>query len=149
MASPQPRLYTEEEQEEQEGGKVKITAEEAVGIEDNIIAGEEEEEGIKEEDGEGIKVEEVEDTIIEGVEGEATTTAGTAVMEAEVGDTAMAGAGAGVTITEVRDSIRTVVKAGSTPGWWRTPGRSWRAPLPMRSTVRRTRARAGPITPGR
>ena len=141
MASPLLHLYTEAE-----GGKVKAMAEEAVGIEDNIIAGEEE--VIKVEEGEeGIKVEEAEDTIIEGVEGEATTTAGTAVMEAEVGDTAMAGAG--VTITEVRDSIRTVVKAGSTPGWWRTPGRSWRAPLRMRSTVRRTRARAGPITPGR
>ena len=141
MDSPRPRLCTEAE-----GGKVKAMAEEAVDIEDNLIAGEEEEEG----EAEGIaliKVEEVEDTIIEGVEGEALTTAGTAVMEAEVGDTAVAGAGA--TITEVRVSIRTAERAGSTPGWWRTPGRSWRAPLRMRSTVRRTRARAGPITPGR
>ena len=141
MASPQPRLYTEE------GGKVKAMAEEAVGIEDNIIAGEEEAEGIKEVVAEVIKVEEVEDTIIEDVEGEATTTAGRGTGD-EVGVTAMAGAGVTI-ITEVRVSIRTVVRAGSTPGWLRTPGRSWRAPLPMRSTVRRTRARAGPITPGR
>ena len=144
MDSPRPRLCTEAE-----GGKVKAMAEEAVDIEDNLIAGEEEAEGIKEEEGEGVGIPliKVEDTIIEGVEGEALTTAGMAVMEAEVGDTAMAGAGA--TITEVRVSIRTAERAGSTPGWWRTPGRSWRAPLRMRSTVRRTRARAGPITPGR
>ena len=119
-------------------------------IEDNLIAGEEEAEGIKEGEGLGIpliKVEEVEGTIIEGVEVEALTTAGMAVMEAEVGDTAMAGAGA--TITEVRVSIRTAERAGSTPGWWRTPGRSLRAPLRMRRTVRRPRSRAGPITPGR
>ena len=134
MDSPHPRLSTEEE-----GGKVKAMAEEAVGTEDNITAEVEEEEAV------GIPlIKEAE--AIEDVEGEeAITTAGT---EAEVaGDTATAGAG--VTITEVRAimaSIRTVERAGSTPGWWRIPGPSWRR---KRSTVRRTRGRVGHTTRGR
>lgn len=130
--SPHPRLSTEEE-----GGKVKAMAEGAVVTEDNISAGAEEAAVV------GIPlIKEAE--AIEDVEGEEAIT--TEAEEAE-GDTATAGAG--VTITEVRAimaSIRTVERAGSTPGWWRIPGPSWRR---KRSTVRRTRGRAGLTTRGR
>ena len=100
VASPQLHLCTVEEV-----GKLKDTDGEAVVTEDIsiIIAEVEEEEAV---------------ITIGGVEVEAMTTACTPGEE----DTITAGAG--VTITITKASIRTAGRAGFIPGCWRTPGRS-------------------------
>ena len=93
-------------------------AEEAVVTEDNITAG-------VEEGAVGVGIPLIKEAeAIEDAEGEeeVITTAG---MEAEAGDTTTAVVG--VTTTEVRAImviIRTVERAGITPGWWRIPGPS-------------------------
>ena len=100
VASPQLHLCTVEEV-----GKLKDTDGEAVVTEDiSIIIAEVEEEAAV--------------ITIGGVEVEAMTTACTPGEE----DTITAGAG--VTITITKASIRTAGRAGFIPGCWRTPGRS-------------------------